>query len=319
MILSPNIVALFIVEASVMILAITVLFFALKIAIKWNFEANTLYQYTIEKNSFLVSLVIFFVAIIKIMLLPYFVFVLDGLAPLLAGAMCAVGVIGANEYGVILLGMKLVSVLVAGFWIVVHKMDINHKTYPYMKLKMYIFFVLFLCIVIEDILYIYYFFGIKFDSVVECCSVVFSVSQSSSMLPFGIDIRELLVIFAISSIILSVSIKWDFGYVALIFSIFYIFVATYSIIYFFSTYVYELPTHQCPFCLFQKEYRYIGYIIFGSLFGSTFISIYYNAVFLFFGERLQQIKRLSLVLLAIFIIIVLFYPISYYIKNGAWL
>lgn len=39
-----------------------------------------------------------------------------------------------------------------------------------------------------------------------------------------------------------------------------------SIISFISIYFYELPTHHCPFCLLQKEYHYIGYPVYLSLF-----------------------------------------------------
>jgi len=32
-----------------------------------------------------------------------------------------------------------------------------------------------------------------------------------------------------------------------------------------SPYVYELPTHHCPFCLLQREYHWLGYPLYGSL------------------------------------------------------
>jgi F0F1-type ATP synthase membrane subunit c/vacuolar-type H+-ATPase subunit K len=34
---------------------------------------------------------------------------------------------------------------------------------------------------------------------------------------------------------------------------------------FIGPYVYELPTHHCPFCLLQKEYRYVGYPLYAAL------------------------------------------------------
>lgn len=39
-----------------------------------------------------------------------------------------------------------------------------------------------------------------------------------------------------------------------------------SVISFISIHYYELPTHHCPFCLLQKEYHYIGYPLYLSLF-----------------------------------------------------
>ncbi len=34
---------------------------------------------------------------------------------------------------------------------------------------------------------------------------------------------------------------------------------------FISVYIYELPTHHCPFCVLQREYGYIGYPLYGLL------------------------------------------------------
>ncbi|MCD8478146.1 MAG: hypothetical protein LRY68_09925, partial [Sulfurospirillum sp.] len=39
----------------------------------------------------------------------------------------------------------------------------------------------------------------------------------------------------------------------------FLFFAIVSLILFFSTYVYELPTHHCPFCLLQSDYYGVGY------------------------------------------------------------
>jgi hypothetical protein len=46
-------------------------------------------------------------------------------------------------------------------------------------------------------------------------------------------------------------------------------IAVTSILSFISLYVYELPTHHCPFCLLQREYGYVGYPLYVALLGST--------------------------------------------------
>ena len=38
-----------------------------------------------------------------------------------------------------------------------------------------------------------------------------------------------------------------------------------SFISFISLYFYELPTHHCPFCVLQREYGYIGYLLYATL------------------------------------------------------
>jgi uncharacterized membrane-anchored protein YitT (DUF2179 family) len=42
-------------------------------------------------------------------------------------------------------------------------------------------------------------------------------------------------------------------------------VACVSFISFISLYFYELPTHHCPFCVLQREYGYIGYLLYATL------------------------------------------------------
>ena len=34
-----------------------------------------------------------------------------------------------------------------------------------------------------------------------------------------------------------------------------------------SLYVYELPSHRCPFCLLHGEYGYVGYLLYAGLLG----------------------------------------------------
>jgi hypothetical protein len=42
-----------------------------------------------------------------------------------------------------------------------------------------------------------------------------------------------------------------------------------SIFSFLSVYIYELPSHHCPFCILQKEYHYIGYPLYAALLFGT--------------------------------------------------
>ncbi len=42
-----------------------------------------------------------------------------------------------------------------------------------------------------------------------------------------------------------------------------------ALISFIALYVYELPTHHCPFCLLQGEYHFIGYPMYALLLGGV--------------------------------------------------
>jgi hypothetical protein len=42
-----------------------------------------------------------------------------------------------------------------------------------------------------------------------------------------------------------------------------------GIVSFVSIYVYELPSHHCPFCLLHREYNFVGYPLYISLFAGA--------------------------------------------------
>jgi hypothetical protein len=58
------------------------------------------------------------------------------------------------------------------------------------------------------------------------------------------------------------------GYVFSFLSTAQLLVSITSLISFISLYYYELPTHHCPFCILQKEYGYVGYLLYFLLFAA---------------------------------------------------
>jgi hypothetical protein len=59
---------------------------------------------------------------------------------------------------------------------------------------------------------------------------------------------------------------------------------------FISPYIYELPTHRCPFCILQKEYGYIGYLIYATLLGATILGLSVGALMPF--RKLQSVSEI---------------------------
>ena len=59
------------------------------------------------------------------------------------------------------------------------------------------------------------------------------------------------------------------GYLYAALSLLMFFISLVSIVSFISLYIYELPTHHCPFCIIMEEYNYIGYLLYMLLFGAT--------------------------------------------------
>jgi hypothetical protein len=83
--------------------------------------------------------------------------------------------------------------------------------------------------------------------------------------------------------------------------------------------VYELPQHHCPFCLLQKDYYYIGYFMYTFLYLGTFFAMAgYIALKLNYENSWKWLK-LSVILDGVYVLLVSFYPLAYYFKNGVWL
>jgi len=314
-------------EVIVYLLSETVLYILLFVAFlstigllrKWNFNTFTTEQFNLENRSYLVMTIIFFVMLLKVILLPYFVYTIDNLADLIPGAMCGAGVIKANVYGNPLLSLKIVILFLSGIWLSINQIDLKAKNYPYLKLKSWFFVAIFLLLSMEFLLDLLYFTHIETTKAVSCCSVIFGQTGGANGLPFGLDIPKLLMLFYLLYALVILTIFSDLALMSIIASLLFAVVAYYAVVYFFGTYIYELPTHQCPFCMLQDHYYYVGYAVWGFLLLSVFLIIDGAVMQYFFHQYLKTIKRFSLLLLTLFVILCSAYVVIYYLKNGVFL
>ena len=293
--------------------------YAFLILKNWDFNSFTQKQFALEQKLFLQSSIVNILFYFKIVLLIYFVYTIDSLSLLIPGAMCAAGVISANSYGLNLLFIKIIIIFFLMLWINLHRLDIKAKTYPVVKLKSALLLFIFALFLIELYLDISYFSNININLPVSCCSALFGQLEGQNPLPFGLDTTMLIALFYLlffSSIMFLIS---DLHLFNIISTTLFIFIAYYSVVYFFGTYVYELPTHKCPFCMMQKEYYYIGYFIWGTLFLGGFLSIIYSFLALFFKEELKSSKKIALFLLSLFVLLCTLYVAKYYLLNGVLL
>jgi len=202
---------------------------------------------------------------------------------------------------------------------VLNKEDIKYETQPYTRLKFAVFLFAYILLVIEIFLEYLMFYSIEPQELVDCCGVIFS-SSSGSYLSYllGLDFKIMLSVYYLLFIALVVSFYTKSRYIYSILNIFFIFTSLVTLIAFFGTYIYELPTHKCPFCFLQKDYSYIGYLIYLSLFIGTFNGIVISLVEVQ-EKELRSHFRVSLLFNTIYILIVTAYPILFYIKNGVLL
>ena len=317
--LSNEIIVFLFTQITLLVLLTISFFYSISIIKNWDYSKTTQTQYKLEKRSYLVILIITFTMIIKIFLLPYFAYSIDILSHIVPGAMCAAGVIGANEYGQPLLGFKVILLFFIGIWMILNTLDLKEKTYPYTKKKFWFFIFIFALIVIETSLDILYLTNISTQEPVLCCSVIFGASSTGGQIPFNLNIPMLLVIFYLLYFLsIFVNIQKN-PYLNILVNILFLYISYYAVTYFFGTYIYELPTHKCPFCMLQHEYFYIGYFIWGSLFLGVFYAFAYSALKLFVNKSLNYTLKYSLIFNTLFVFICTFYVLKYYFENGVFL
>ena len=319
MILAPEVLTLFILNGLFLLLATVAFVLSVKIFLNWDMNATTQSQYTLEKQSFLTATIIKYIFVIKLPLFLFFVFTLDKISALLTGAMCAAGVVDATEYGTYLLMIKLLNLYLFGFWLTLHYLDIKNPNLPYTKIKFEFFIIAFLFLVVEIVLEGIMFTSIDIDKMVSCCGTLYSSASTSAMGDIlTLSTPLLLGLFYGNFLLLILFYFLRVKYLFALLNISFIVIALISLISLFGTYIYELPTHHCPFCFLQSDYYYVGYVIYTFLFIGTFYGIR-SGIMEVLGEEQNRSYNVSLIFNTLYLLVVTAYPIVYFIRNGVWL
>jgi len=319
MILNPEILTIYTLDIIFFIFACIAFILSIKIVLHWNPDSTSQTQYKLEKQSYLTATIIKYIFLVKIPLFIFFIFTLDKISNILNGAMCAAGVVNATKYGTYLLILKIINLYIFAYWIVLNKEDVKYEEQSFVKVKFTLFIVAFFLLVGEIILEFLMFSSINPQGVVDCCGVIYSSSAGSYMsailhmkhyillsLFYGTYFGMLLFYFTKNRYLFSFS------------NILFIIISLISLIAFFGTYIYELPTHHCPFCFLQKDYDYIGYLLYILLFIGTFSGII-TALIKFKKEDINKYFNISILFNTIYVGVISYFPIAFYLKNGVWL
>ncbi len=286
---------------------------------KWDFDSYSEQQFRLERRAYLVMTIILFIFAVKFLLLIYFVFTIDSLSILVPGAMCAAGVISANDYGMPLLFLKLIILFFLLLWMALNSYDLEAKNYPIFRIKSWLFVAIFALIAAETGLDYAYFGNIDTNTPVNCCSTLYGQLEGANPLPFGLNMATLLTLFYLLYLLVVGAALSGMRILSIAANLMFVFIAYYSVVYFFGTYVYELPTHKCPFCMLQKEYGYVGYLIWGTLFGGVFVGLISSVMEIWLKVERSRERMVSLVLLSIFVLVCTAYVAVYYLQNGVFL
>lgn len=315
MILAPEVLAIFILNIIFLLFGIVAFVLSVRIYLKWDINSTSPLQYSLEKQSFLTATIIKYIFALKLPLFLFFVFTLDKISNVLTGAMCAAGVVDATEYGTYLFILKLLNIYLFGFWLTLHTLDIKSEFLPQTRIKFGFFIIAFFVFVAEIVLETMMFVAIDVDKMVSCCGTLYSSSATSAISSiFLIDNSILLSLFYGNFILLIIFYLLKQRYLYSLANLSFILIAIISLIAWFGTYIYELPTHHCPFCFLQKDYYYVGYFIYTFLFVGTF-----NGLIVGFVKENKKRYNISLLFNLLYLLIVSAYPVVYYMTNGVWL
>lgn len=312
MILSPTILTLLSLDFLFLAFGILAFFLSIKIYRNWNLNSTSNLQYSLEKQSYLAATIIKYIFLLKIPLFLFFIFTLDNISASITGAMCAAGVVDATPYGVYLFIFKIINIYLFGYWLLLHYKDISNVDFPFTKTKFLIFIIAFGFLAIEIALELMMFLAIDVSKIVSCCGTLYSSTSSSYISNiFLLSPTLQLGVFYALFLALIGSFFFKNKYLFIVLNFLFLLIAIVTLISFFGTYIYELPTHHCPFCFLQRDYSYVGYFLYTFLFFGTF-----------FGMGVTLFKngfKWSIIFILLYTLLVSYYPVSYYLKNGVWL
>lgn len=318
-VLIPEVVILLFIETLLLFFYLVVLKHAIAILRFFDINSNQPQQYELEKKSYFAATAIKVGLIIGFLQLPYLIFILDKLSYYLPGAMCAAGVVGANPFGTPLIMSHIIFLLVSAFWLAVHQLDLKSETLQYTRIKFGIYISLFVLFMLKYALLLIYLNNLDPQQAVACCSLLYGSGQFGDtsiqkvqpwMLSTAFVTLFLLTLFVTFK-------RWSFA--AIVANIIMLMFSIYAVTHLFSPYVYELPTHHCPYCLFQPEYLYVGYLLFALLLTAAFTGIVSAQIKLMLERDLAYLFRISMLAWVLFAMLCGLYPIRYYLVNGVWL
>lgn len=320
MILSIPLVLVYLLIGLLQVILVTIgLAFAFKIFKKWDFSSYSESQYNLERRNYLVSVLTQLAVISKILAFPFFIYIVDYLSSLIIGAMCAAGVFGAVGHSAFLLGADLLVLFTGLLWIFINKEDILSRKYHFTKLKLKIFFIFSFFVYVEYFLLVSFFARLKVDIIVKCCGLIYSPYQNIFSTTRGTTTLWPVLLYLVIVILIMVFERRYTDLFTQLYGLVFLGFSFFMVTHFFAPYIYELPSHHCPYCLLQSEYHYVGYIIYFFMIGGAFCGMIAPLIRILTGREYLMLKRAGTYMKAIYLVIIFYYPVSYYFINGVLL
>ncbi len=327
MILHPGIIALVIGSIILLVMLLFSAFLGLLIIVRWDMESSSAYQLSLERKTYLISSVMSFVLSFEVLSIFLFIYTVDDLHRQFVGAMCATGSLNANPVGWYLLYLKIFLFFLSALWIGINHVDQRTEGFPLVRLKYTLLIIMAPLVAAEVYLMLRYFLNLNPDIITSCCGALFSgegqgLASSLSSLPARPMEYALFLTAGLYILICIVSLrvrKSLFRYLVGLMSTVFFIVSIMAVVSFISLYFYELPTHHCPFDILQGFYHYVGYPLYGSLFGASVLGMLVGVLEIL-GHRFRDNTEIehyqrtwtffSLILTGIFLLITI-YPMVF--------
>jgi hypothetical protein len=271
----PAIIALFAGSLLTSGLLVVAACFGVKILLGWDLHSGSELQLNLERKTYLISTLVSYALVFQLLSFFLFISTADQLHDFFVGAMCAAGSLNANSWGYPAAILKIVIFLLAGLWLIMNFADHRGYDYPLIRIKYFSLLAITPVILSATFVEANYFVHLEPEVITSCCGSLFSAdakgiaSDIAAMPPLPMEI----IFFSITAVTLCSDYYFyrtgNAGYLLGILTFLTFLISVASLISFISIYIYELPTHHCPFCVLQREYHYIGYPIYLCILGGA--------------------------------------------------
>ncbi len=281
MILHPGILALLGGSAVALGLLVAACVVGVQVLRRWDFSSSSARQLALERRTFLVSSLATLALAIEVASALLFLYTVDDLHGLFVGAMCATGSLNANPVGWWVLPVKVLIVVAAPLWIVLNGLDARAGDFPVIRTKYGALLLLTPLVAADLVLQARYFLGLDPEVITSCCGSLFSAAGSGvssdlaalPVLPTMATFYACAAAYLAAAVVCLVRPAAIARIVLAVLALTFLVAALASMVSFLSLYIYELPTHHCPFDVLQLQYRGIGYPLYASLIAAVVLGL----------------------------------------------
>ena len=274
MIFHPLLLALTVASGLSSFLVLYASSFAVQILRRWDPGSGSELQLRLERKTYLISTLLAFLFTAELLSLFLFIYTADTLHPLFVGAMCAAGTLHVNAWGYPTLLLKTANFILAGLWLILNAADIRGYDYPLIRKKYAFLLAIAPLILAETVFQTLYFLGLRPDITTSCCSTLFGAAAGSRIADLAsLPVQPMKVATGLSlalTLAAGLHVLWR-KRGAVLFAVLSgvnLVVSLLAVLSFLSIYIYELPSHHCPFCILQRAYAFIGYPIYVAVLGA---------------------------------------------------